>query len=139
MNVTTNVIHDLLPLYAANEASADTAALVEAWVRRDPALARSLEAMRSPLPQGLPTGLPPTREKEMLNRTRQLLRWRGILMGLALFLTLLPLSIRFDGRQISWIFFHDAPPQVTVLVAVAAVAAWVAFLSVRRKLQATGV
>jgi hypothetical protein len=139
MNVTSNVIHDLLPLYAAGEATADTAALVEEWVRRDPALARSLEAMRSPLPRGLPAGLPPTREKEMLNRTRELLRWRGILMGLAVFLSLLPLSIRFDGRHISWVFLHDAPPQITALVVVAALAAWAAFLAVRRKLQTTGV
>jgi hypothetical protein len=75
----------------------------------------------------------------MLNRTRQLLRWRSVLMGIAVFLTLMPLSIRFDGRGISWVFLDDAPPQLTALVALAALAAWVAFLSVRRKLQATGV
>jgi hypothetical protein len=75
----------------------------------------------------------------MLDRTRQLLRWRSVLMGIAVFLTLMPLSFRFDGRQLVWLFLGDAPPQLTALVALAALGAWVAFLSVRRKLQATGV
>ena len=95
--------------------------------------------MRNPLPRGLPAGLPPTREKEVLNRTRHLLRCRSLLLGLAMFLTLMPLSFRFDGREISWIFLGDAPPQFIAIIAVAALAAWAAFLSVRRKLQATGI
>jgi hypothetical protein len=88
-------------------------------------------------PCATPAGLPPTRE--MLDGTRQLLRWRSVLMGIAVFLTLMPLSFRFDGRQLVWLFLGDAPPQLTALVALAALGAWVAFLSVRRKLQATGV
>jgi anti-sigma factor RsiW len=37
MNVSRNVILDLLPLYVANEASADTRSLVEAYLAKDPA------------------------------------------------------------------------------------------------------
>ena len=52
MKVTQNVIHDLLPAYLAGEASADTVALVEEFLRLDPELARTAEALRStPLPE----------------------------------------------------------------------------------------
>ena len=44
MKVTQNVIHDLLPVYLAGEASADTAVLVEEFLRLDPDLARTVVA-----------------------------------------------------------------------------------------------
>jgi hypothetical protein len=40
MEVTRNVILDLLPLYLAGEASADTVALVENYLEADPELAK---------------------------------------------------------------------------------------------------
>ena len=39
MNVSRNVIHDLVPLYLADEASADTRALIEEFLAADPELA----------------------------------------------------------------------------------------------------
>ena len=39
MNVTDNVIRDLLPVYLAGEASADTRTLVEEYLKEHPALA----------------------------------------------------------------------------------------------------
>ena len=102
MKVTQNVIHDLLPGYLAGEASAETVALVEEFLRLDPDLARTVKALRAnPLPE-LPVALRPTQEKETLNMTKQLLWWRGILMGFAIFLTMLPLSFRFDNDRITW-------------------------------------
>jgi hypothetical protein len=50
----------------AGEASADTVALMEEFLRLDPDLARTVEALRAnPLP-ALPTALRPTQEKETL-------------------------------------------------------------------------
>lgn len=43
MEVTRNVILDLLPLYLAGETSADTAALVESYLKVDPELERLAE------------------------------------------------------------------------------------------------
>lgn len=43
IEVTRNVILDLLPLYLAGEASVDTAALVENYLKTDPELARLAE------------------------------------------------------------------------------------------------
>jgi len=138
MNVTQDVIQDLLPAYLAGEASADTVALVEEFLRLDPDLARTVDALRAaPLPEP-PVALRPTREKETLNMTKKLLWWRGTLMGFAIFLTLLPLSFRFSGRQITWTFLQEAPPLETALVCLGAVSCWAGFLYVRRRLQATG-
>ena len=138
MNITTNVIHDLLPVYLSGEASPDTVALVDDFLRRDPVLAGAVDTMRTGALPNLSAALPPTREKETLDRTRRLLRWRGILLALATFLTLLPLSFRFDDNRITWTFLGDAPPSAAAFVAVAALASWVAFLSVRRRLHSTG-
>src|SRR6187200_2312533 len=100
MKVTRDVINDLLPTYLAGEASADTVALVDEYLRQDSELAGTVASLRlHPLPD-IPVGLKPTHEKETLAVTKQLLNWRGILMGLALFLTLFPLSFRFDNGRI---------------------------------------
>jgi hypothetical protein len=51
MKITRNVILDLLPLYAANEVSAETRALVEKYLKTDPELAnvaKQLAAMEKP-------------------------------------------------------------------------------------------
>jgi len=51
MKITRNVILDLLPLYVANEVSADTCALVERYLETDPELAnvaKQLAAMEKP-------------------------------------------------------------------------------------------
>lgn len=137
MKVTRDVIHDLLPAYLAGEASTDTIALVEEFLRQDPDLVRTVEALRAnPLPD-VPNVLRPTREKETLNMTKRLLRWRGILMGLALFMTMLPLSFRFDNGRITWRFLQDMPPEATAVVCLGALACWGGFLYVRRRLQGT--
>jgi hypothetical protein len=137
MKVTQNVIHDLLPAYLAGEANADTVALVEEFLRQDADLASTVEALRAnPIPE-LPA-LRLTKEKETLNMTKQLLRWRGILMGFAIFLTMLPLSFRFDNGRITWTFLQETPPQATVFVCLGALTCWGGFLYVRRRLQGTG-
>jgi anti-sigma factor RsiW len=51
MDITRNVILDLLPLYVAGEVSADTCALVEKYLKTDPELAnvaKQLEVMEKP-------------------------------------------------------------------------------------------
>ena len=138
MKVTRDVIHDLLPVYTAGEASADTVVLVEEFLRSDPDLARTVETLHANPLADLAISLRPTQEKETLNMTKKLLRWRGILMGFAIFLTLLPLSFQFADGQITWTFLEEAPPKVTGLVCLGALACWSGFVYVRRRLQSTG-
>ena len=138
MKVTQNVIHDLMPAYLSGEASDDTVALIKEFQQLDPDFARTVEALRAnPLPE-LPVVLRPTQEKETLDMTKQLLRWRGILMGLGIFLTMLPLSFRFDNGQITWTFLQETPPVATGLLCLSALSCWAGFLYVRRRLQVTG-
>lgn len=70
--------------------------------------------------------------------TKQLLWWRGVLMGLAIFLTMLPLSFGFHNGRITWKFLDSTPPLGAALVCLAALTCWAGFLYVRRRLQATG-
>ena len=127
-----------MPAYLSGEASADTVALVEEFLRPDPELAHTVEALRAnPLPE-LPIALRPTQKKEMLDMTKKLLRWRGILMGLAIFLTMLPLSLQFDNGRITGTFLHQMPPLAMALVCLGAGSCWAGFLYLRRRLQVTG-
>lgn len=64
MDVTRDVIVDLLPLYLADEASADTRALIEKYLETDPELARIAEqSAAAELPKDVP--IPLTREDAM--------------------------------------------------------------------------
>ena len=87
MNVTRDVVKDLLTVYLAGDASPDTRALVENWLRTDPELARLAdEARRGDLP---PVALPePSAEKREVTRTRRRLKWRMVVMGAAVYFTL---------------------------------------------------
>ena len=55
MNVTKDIINDLIPLYVANECSADTRALVEEYLQRNPRQAEELRRiMNTPIPGTVP-------------------------------------------------------------------------------------
>jgi len=75
MEITRNVILDLLPLYSANEVSADTRALVDEYLETDPELvnvAKQLETMEKP--GDIPAAL--YREQEL--RAYKKARWARI-------------------------------------------------------------
>ena len=136
MNVTREVIRDLLPLYAAGEASADTRALVEAFLRGDPELARLAEALRAgeAAPEAAP---PPSSGRDELRRTQSLLRRRGWLLAWALFFTGLPLTFVADSGGIRFVLLREAPAVASISLAVA-VALWVWFGVTARRLRVSG-
>jgi anti-sigma factor RsiW len=47
VEITRNIIEDLLPLYLAGEASPETRALVEEFLARDPSLATAVGSQKS--------------------------------------------------------------------------------------------
>ena len=137
MNVTRDVITDLLPLYFAGEASEDTRALVERFFEHDPEFARlARENSDNLLPVETPVTL--TRENEMktLEKTRRLVRMHGALLGLSTFLCFLPLAFRFDSGGVHWLW-AGFPAGAAIPLALG-VLGWVGYLAMRRHLRATG-
>jgi anti-sigma factor RsiW len=138
MNLTRAVVKDLLPVYLAGEASADTRALVEDYLKGDPALAREVEGVRR-----LDPGLPPTPapaedvERRALEATRRRLRDRTSTLAVATFFTALPLAFATDGTRVTFLLIRDAPIIGLAWWFTAAVL-WICYFFIRRRLQVSG-
>jgi hypothetical protein len=118
MNVTRPVVVDLWPLYASGEASAETRALVEEFLRGDPELARQLR-QEPVLPAA--SSLPPDHEVRALASTRKRLRGLPGLLFAAMMLSMMAF-----GRIVadtSW----DVSPRSFIVVASMAAACWIAY------------
>jgi hypothetical protein len=85
MEITRNVILDLLPLYLADEVSADTRALVEEYLETDPELANvAKESAARELPEDIPVPLSKEDQMEAYKEAKRLLFrrtviWAGLL------------------------------------------------------------
>lgn len=128
MNVTKEVILDLFPLYAANECSADTRALVDAYLRAHPADAVEFTRAAAAASNGnsfaaAVEGSP--RELDLLRDARRRTRTRSLLMGLAIFCSAAPFSFYVgDGHR--WMMLTDAP-FAAATYGLAGVALWIAY------------
>ena len=139
MNITQDVITDLLPAYFSGEASSDTRALVDSFFREHPdfeKLARRSVKVQLPVSSATATN----GEKEVLRRVRRKIRRHGTLLGLAIALTLAPLSftaIAFgdQGTHIKWFMPRDYPKGALILAAAAAVL-WIVYFTRRGLRQA---
>ena len=127
MNITRDVITDLLPSYFSGEASRDTQLLVEDFLRQDPEFARVVEKSREKWTVA-PPELPVELERKTLLRTKRLLRRRMHLFGLALFFSGLLLSLAFS----EW---ANKAPLVALLVTAAI---WIAALAIYRRARPSG-
>jgi anti-sigma factor RsiW len=137
MNVTREIVKDLLPMYVAGEVSADSRAAVEAALREDTELARLADALRAGEPALPIASAPPSGHRAALDRTKAILRRRTWLLALALFFTGLPLSFTFDSGGLSFLLIRDAPIPGSLFFATGA-ALWVAFAVTARRLRVTG-
>ena len=98
MNVTREVVTDLLPIYFAGEASGDTKMLVEDYFRQDPDFERIARNAATPLETlraAVPLAASSEKEKRDLESVLWGLRRRTWLFGVSVFLTLSPLSFDF--------------------------------------------
>ena len=136
MNITKDVIQDLVVIYMSGEASADTRILVEEYFAQHPEMAEQVKAAQAfTVPKAAP---PAGLEQRSLNRTRQLLSRKNALLGMAMLMTYLPLSFSYTfGEKHVTFLLLDKPMVMTVLLLLG-VALWIAFLSTCRQLQATG-
>lgn len=139
MNVTREVILDLLPVYLAGEASPATRALVEEYMKQDPELAQKIRLQWSEnFAKVAPSALPPDLELRSLSRTRKLLGLQRWLFALGITFTAISATSQFSfqGGQITQFHFliRDYPAQFGTCV-VLAIACWIAYFSIRRHLR----
>jgi predicted anti-sigma-YlaC factor YlaD len=139
MNVTREVILDLLPLYLAGEASPATRALVEEYLKQDPELAERIRRQWAEnFDRAVPSELPPDLELRSLRRTRSLLGLQRWLLGFAIGFTALALSNQSSWEGGHFREFHfllrDYPVPFGVFLALG-ILCWIAYLLVRRRLR----
>ena len=136
MTITRDVVKDLIVVYLAGDASADTRAIVESYLKTDPELARNVEAAG-----GASLGLPPTRtptaDKEALEATRQQLKARTSTLVVAMIFTVLPLTFAFHGTTVTFFLIRDAPGIGIAWWATAAIM-WICHVMIRRRLRVSG-
>jgi len=139
MNVTREVILDLIPVYLAGDASPATRALIDEYLRQDPELAQrvrtlsvnSLAAIKQP-------PLSSDIELRSLRRARALIGWQKWLFGLAITFTALSFSNEFSTESGHLREFHflirDYPAQFGTFAALALIC-WVSYYIIRRRLR----
>jgi ferric-dicitrate binding protein FerR (iron transport regulator) len=134
MTITRDIVQDLLAVYLAGDASPDTRSLVEDWLNKDRDLARQVEAAR----RDLPSVALPERSVEMraLTSTKRRLRRKGILLGMAIWVTALPLTVRFNSEGFQGLMITDWPERAIVLSMAAVL--WALYARVSRGLRVSG-
>ncbi len=141
MNVTREVVVDLLPLYLAGEASVDSRALIEEFLKQDPELARSIRSeWMEKMNAAAPSALPPELELRAFRKTKRMIGWQKWLLGFAILFTSIAGSVKFSwsGGQFKDVGFamQGFPGQWAILAGLAA-AFWVAYFALRRRLRTT--
>jgi len=131
MNITKNIIADLYPLYAENECSADTRALVDEYLRANPGHAEELCRIMT-------TSVPAPRlsaaqldEAAALRKARRAVRWRGTVMGLAIFFSLAPFSVSHINGQTHWLLIES--PLTATLYGSVGIGLWVIYAMMKRR------
>jgi len=141
MNVTREVILDLLPVYLSGEASPATRTLVEEYMKQDPDLAQRIRVQWADnFAKAVPSALPPDLELRSLRRTRSLLSWQRWLFGLGIAFSALSLSneFSFEGGHLKEFHFllRDYPAEFGICVALG-LACWIAYFSIRHRLRSS--
>ncbi len=139
MKVTREVIADLLPLYAAGEASPATRALVEEYLSQDEEMRRQFNLGGLQSLSGAGPALPPDLALKSLRRARGLLRWQRLLYAWGLALTIASLGGvgNFDGGHFTYHFFLRDYPWIFRPCIGLAVSCWINYFILRWVSRAT--
>ena len=140
MSVPREVILDLLPLYAAGEASPASRALVEEYLRGDPELAARARALAAP-ERGVPEGpLVPELELRSIRRTRRMIAAQRWLLGFGIGFTALALAMEMrieHGRIVEFHFLLRDLPVPLGLFFVAGLGLLAGYVVLTRRLRYT--
>ena len=112
MNITRDIITDLLPLYLAGEASPDTRALLEDCLREHPDFARTIREAGergAALLQTVSAAPGADHEKATLERVRRFNRRRTNTLALAIAFGLMMFAFNFEGNRVTWFMLRDSP------------------------------
>ena len=110
MNITQEVVTDLLPVYFSGEASRDTKSLVEEYFRENPDFERMARSAGTPLDTlraAQPVAAGSEKEKRDLESVRCGLDRRKWMFGLCLYLTLSPLFFYFTHGHLVSLMIGD--------------------------------
>ncbi len=139
MNVTREIILDLLPVYLAGDASPATRALVEEFLKQDQELAGRIRSQYAEnFLKAVPSSLPPELELRSLRRARKLTTWQVVFMALGIFFLLLPLSCSFtisNGHVTDFRFLILDYPGLFGTSLVVGVLCWVIYFIIQRRLR----
>ena len=138
MKVTDDVMNDLLTLYLAGEASADTKALIENHARQHAAFASKLEVAGALSPIRMPHNGPPSDlELRTLTETRKFILLRTVFWAGGILFTLLPLVFTFDERGVEFLVLGRHAGLMWSFWSIA-VAAWTACYVMHRQVRPVG-
>ena len=131
MNITKDIITDLLPLVQAGEVSDDTRKLVEIYLNDHPDFARETKAaMKDPFPKAA-VSTPNLEVLSSLRKAKRRLRLRSTILALAIFFSLCPFSFIHTGDR-SYFLFTESANSALVYGAVG-IAFWAIWATMKRR------
>ncbi|MFZ1977767.1 MAG: hypothetical protein WAV76_07400 [Bacteroidota bacterium] len=130
MNVTRDVIIDLLPLYYSEECSQATKLLVEEYLQKNPDFKQQAKQFaHDPFPKSIPQRLEKDDEMKALIKTRRVLRLRSYLMGFAIFFSCATFSFMYDQGKFHWLVLSS--PKDAIIYGTLSICFWIAYLIFR--------
>ncbi len=109
MNVTKDVIKDLLPLYQAGEVSQDTRKLVDDYLGNDPELRQLVAAASSLRGDKINVRREIDEALATLKMTKRAMSRQKWTQFYAILFTLLPFSFMWKDGQLKYLVARDAP------------------------------
>ena len=136
MQVTRDIVIDLLPLYQSNEASKDSRAAIEEFLRKDPSLAQmASQDAGAIVPATGATGASEL-ERRTVTRTRAAIRRRSWILGAAIWFSLLPFSFAFRDGRVTFFMLRDQPESMLLLLVAAVL--WFLYARLTRSIRTAG-
>ena len=132
MNVTRDVVIDLLPLYYSKECSRDTKVLVEEYLKADPDFEKLANRFaQNLLSKSIPQRLSEEDEMKSLSKTRRQLRLRSFILALAIFFSIVPFSFAYTEGKFYMLLSES--PQSALIYGVIGVGFWAWYFVLRQK------
>ena len=131
MNVSEDIVTDLLPLFYSGDCSEDTKILVEEYMRKNPDFRSKSEAwLKTTLPGSVPHRPEVNDEMKALKKTKWLLRLRAFLLAFAILNTLNPFSFSWTQGKMYWLIAQS--PSTAIGYGITAIFFCAAYIVVRR-------